>query len=204
MTMSTHNRIHAVLATLIGVVPTGLLAVVAAIATIAPAPVAKASNNQCVWEGGTGVDASCRVEDCIGRGGSARCSVGAPAAYTTGNDGALLPYKWFFSADNGYSTAPIWAMWCEAGGGVWVPNANPYCDGGTFQSANEEGRILEIAQNFANLYVGANCAPAHAGSGGGWTQASESLGIPTSFNRTSEYVSSNCPNVSVQITFAKV
>jgi RHS repeat-associated protein len=216
--MSIHNRIHMLLATVLGVVPTGLLAIVAAVATIAPVPLAEASNGQCVWEGGSGADASCRVEDCIGRGGLAQCSTRGVGAVQSGiADAQVGPDKWVFSQIEDYYN-PIFTnpVYCAAAGGWWGPavpgGVNDICHdlpadvlGGAGRSTNSEGRLFEIAKNFADRWVGlgSGCGGASTKiSDTGWSLQTQSLGTATSYTREAVYKGVSC-QTQILIWFTK-
>jgi RHS repeat-associated protein len=217
-TMSIHNRIRAVLATVLGVVPTGLLAMVAGVATIAPVPVAEASNGQCVWEGGSGADASCRVEDCIGRGGLAQCSTrGVGAVQSPFTDAQVGPDKWVFSQiEDYYNPTFTNPVYCVAAGGwfgtLYPPYGNYYCQelpadilGGGGRTTNSESRLFQIAKSFADQWVGSgtNCGGASMiQSDTGWSLATQSLGTATSYTRTRVYKGVSC-QTSISIAFTK-
>ncbi len=216
ITMSIHG-IRTVFATLLGALPTGLLAVVVATWTIAPAPVAEASNGQCVWEGGSGADASCRVEDCIGRGGLAHCSTkGVGAVQNPFTDAQVGPDKWVFHATEDYYN-PIFVnpSYCAAAGGTWGPAVpggwNYTCNdlpsdilGGGGRITNSESRLFSIAKDWADGWVG-------GGSCGGssviqsdtnWNLQTQSLGTATHYTRQIVYKGVSCQS-SILIWFTK-
>jgi hypothetical protein len=164
----------------LGMVPTALACITLATAVV-PVNVARASNGQCKWEGGTNPPAYCEAEDCIGRGGQAPCSAGEPAVASGYSDSQVKPDKWLYSAtDDFYNQTFTNPTWCFAAGGNWVGDANPYCtnlpgDVITERLANDEGRIAGIAVAFANgWYGGPNCNGAHEVSDTGWGVASSS------------------------------
>src|SRR5688572_1093299 len=119
-TMNIHDRIRRIVATLLGALPTGLLAIVAAFAASSPASVAQAAGGQCKWEGGPGAPthAVCSVEDCTGRGGLAQCSGGVGAVQSPRTDAEVGPDKWVYSGSEDYYN-PIFTnpYWCAAAGG---------------------------------------------------------------------------------------
>src|SRR5688572_28325868 len=212
-TMNIDSRFHAVLVILLGALPTGLLLVAAAVATIAPASVAEASNGQCVWEGGSGAHDSCRVEDCIGRGGLAQCTTkGVGAVEAPHTDDQVGPDKWVFSQIEDYYN-PIFTnpYYCEAAGGWFGQLVPPYGNyschdlpadilGGGGRTTNSESRLFSIAKDFASAWLCGGTAFAQSDTG--WSLQAQSLGTATRYERDIVYGDTTCSQ-TIPISFTK-
>lgn len=159
----------------------GLLLIVSWLGTISATfystPVL-AAGGQCKWEGGPGVSGgfpSCINEDCIGKGGMARCSVPEPAAPAPFTDAELGPDKWLYQlCGEGLPSIPAENRWCPAAGGTLVcgwggcgceglpPSA---LHGNPVLSAQDE-HVLQRTEAYVN--VGAPNCPTTLASDTGW------------------------------------
>jgi RHS repeat-associated protein len=199
----------------VGALPTGAILTAVSMLFAAPAPEAYAANGQCRWEGGPGTAggyAYCAVEDCIGAGGLAQCSAGAPSPATPWTDAQVGSEKWaFHMCDEAAAYMPRIARWCTSAGGQWVVvNGNPNCinlpddilgGGGTI--TNSEDRAVEIS----DIWVGSSCPTPVVDTGWGATISSNwcwsgstttSLDIPVRELRRRTYtVGSECSSTSV-------
>jgi len=110
---------------------------------------AEASGGQCRWEGGPGLDASCRTQDCPRDGGTAICTQveiqkptqgDNPEGYTYGMcDGSLYTsndVKWCIAAGGTPGTGPD--------GGAGCDNLPEHVLGGMGQSVDEESLTYTI------------------------------------------------------------
>ena len=193
----------------VGMLPVALACITFATA-VAPAHVAHATG-PCKWEGGTGAPATpdCEAVDCIGRGGEALCSAGEPAVATGYSDSQVKPDKWVYGAgDDYYNPTFTNPYWCWSVGGQWVGDGWLHCinfpsDLISERMSNDEGRILSIAADFANMWLThMGCSGASETSDTGWVSPYSSLGILVSNARTKHYQGNSCSQ-SINVIFAR-
>jgi RHS repeat-associated protein len=198
-------------AVVLGMLPV-TLACLAFAAAVIPAHVAHATG-PCRWQGGDGDPTypECAAVDCKGRGGEADCPDGIPLPPPGYTDAQVGPEKWVYTAtDNYYNPIFTNPYWCWAAGGSWVDGANPTCVNfppglPSERMANDEGRILSLAETFANMWLGhMNCGSASLVSDTDWVLPTTYLGKVIGSQRTRHYVGMGCnPPQSIDIVFVR-